>query len=460
MKIKYRITLLFTVLVVAILLLLCFSVYYISEYNRNRDFRSRLRNRALTTARLLTRISEIDKDLLRRIDESTLVSLEDKNIRVYDSLFRIIYSYSDDLNDTLNVSLQVLQKATTKGEQAYAKEARQVLALRFEEGSDHYIVVAAAYDGTGITKIKQLKFILIFCFLAGSLLTLLTGYYFSVKLVKPISAIIDEVNEISSQNLSTRIKAGSGEDELQLLARTFNQLLDRLQESFDIQRRFISNASHELSTPLASVSSQLEVSLQKRRSAGEYEEVLRSVNDDIQQMNKLTRSLLEIAKAGSQGGIELNEVRIDEVLIRLPADVKKIHPDYEVQLNFQDFPEDEKNCTVFGNGDLLYSAFKNIIENACKYSVNKSAKVFLYFQDGEIKAAVSDEGVGIPEEELDSVFQPFYRGGNVKTTYGFGLGLSLANRIIRLHKGRIEVASVKEGGSVFTVVIPSVKLLH
>ncbi len=112
------------------------------------------------------------------------------------------------------------------------------------------------------------------------------------------------------------------------LANTFNELLARLQESFAIQRRFISNASHELSTPLTSVSSQVEVVLQKERSAEEYKQVLFSVREDVQQMRQLTKSLLEIAKTGSQGGIELNEVRIDEVLLKVVGDVKKLSASY------------------------------------------------------------------------------------------------------------------------------------
>src|SRR4029077_10234326 len=128
---------------------------------------------------------------------------------------------------------------------------------------------------------------------------------------RPLSQIIHEVKEISTYNLSHRIQAGTGQDELSQLANTFNELLGRLQEFFAIQRRFISNASHELSTPLTSVSSQLEVTLQKERSIDEYKQVLWSISEDVQHMRQLTKSLLEIAKTGSQGGIELNEVRVD-----------------------------------------------------------------------------------------------------------------------------------------------------
>ncbi len=142
------------------------------------------------------------------------------------------------------------------------------------------------------------------------------------------------MKDISSQNLSHRLEAGSGHDELHQLANTFNELLNRLQESFMIQRRFISNASHELSTPLTSISSQLEVTLHKDRDIEEYKQVMLSIREDVKQMQQLTKSLLEIAKTGSQGTIELVEVRIDEVMFKVMGDVQKISPDYKVELHF------------------------------------------------------------------------------------------------------------------------------
>ena len=244
------------------------------------------------------------------------------------------------------------------------------------------------------------------------------------------------------------------------LANTFNELLARLQESFAIQRRFISNASHELSTPLTSVSSQVEVVLQKERSAEEYKQVLFSVREDVQQMRQLTKSLLEIAKTGSQGGIELNEVRIDEVLLKIVGDVKKLSASYNVELEFGEFPEDEKDFVVFGNFDLLYIALKNIVENGCKYSPDATSVVDLNFEYHKIFIRVTNRGNVIPEDELPQIFQPFYRGSRTGSSRGFGLGLSLAERIISLHKGTILVQSDPANGTRFTIELPAIKIFN
>ncbi|RYG01104.1 MAG: HAMP domain-containing histidine kinase, partial [Chitinophagaceae bacterium] len=128
---------------------------------------------------------------------------------------------------------------------------------------------------------------------------------------------------------------------------------------------------------------------------------------------------------------------------------------YNVDLNFKEFPEDEKSFLVFGNSELLYSAIKNVVENGCKYSPNHISNVELRFPDSRIEITVTNEGDIIAEEEIENIFQPFYRSGNIGQAKGFGLGLALAKRIISLHKGQIEVRSDLITGTVFTITLPS-----
>ena len=127
------------------------------------------------------------------------------------------------------------------------------------------MIAAAAFDEEGNTKLNNLKIILLIGFILVNLIALTSGYFFSKILLRPIKKIADEVNDISAQSLAHRIKSGNAKDEWNYLAETLNELLNRLQKSFEIQSRFISSASHELSTPLTSISSQFEVSLQRNR---------------------------------------------------------------------------------------------------------------------------------------------------------------------------------------------------
>ena len=188
---------------------------------------------------------------------------------------------------------------------------------------------------------------------------MLAGYLFSRSLVSPIRQTIHDVKLITSQNLSHRLFGGKRKDELAELNETFNALLNRLEESFAMEKRFISNASHELSNPLTSISSQVEVALLQERTSAEYKKILSSVLKDTQGLHQLVHNLLEIAKAGTHGLISLEKVRLDEILISAHSDVLRGNNGYKIELAFPDLPEDENECMIFGNAALLNSAVKN-----------------------------------------------------------------------------------------------------
>lgn len=454
MKIRNKITLLFTLLVTSILLVLNIAVYYLTTVESRENFRKRLRSRASNNAQIFDYFGDSSINMLRRIDGGAMAVLPRKSVVIYDTLGAILYEYHAENANTLTIDRTLLQGIRATGETNFQVGERDVFALNYKDQDNEFVIAVAAYDEDGKQSLVELRKILVVSLLIGMLVTLVTGILFSSQLVKPIKEIIHEVNDISSHNLSKRLTAGASQDELNQLARTFNDLLNRLQDSFAMQRRFISNASHELSTPLTSVSSQLQVTLQKERAAPEYQQVLKSIQEDVEQMRQLTKSLLEIAKTGSQGGIELNDMRIDELLLKVISDVKRINHEYEVQMQFLDPPEDERQCMVFGNYDLLYSAFKNIMENGCKYSPDKTSVVKLSFSGPDVQIEVYNHGDIIAEEEIEQIFQPFFRGANSGDNKGFGLGLPLARRIIAIHKGDIKVTSDQTGTS-FLIRLPS-----
>lgn len=455
MPVRLRITLLFGSIVFLILLLVCGSVYYFSYTERTNDIVLRLTNRAITRARLLGQ-PNFDQHVLRAIDSSTMMALKDKTLQAYNYLGQKVYTYSDEPSDTLTVDNSILEDARVKGRIYFRIGKKEAVAYHHTDRLARLVVVAAAYDETGLEKLQQLRNILLFSFLTGSIIAFVGGYFFSGRLLRPIKQIADDINEISAQNLARRIQAGEVHDEWQYLSETLNQLLNRLQESFDMQRRFIANASHELSTPLTSISSQLEVSLQKDREAERYRAVMQSVYQDVRHLGKLTQTLLEFAQAsGNTGGLEIQPVRIDEVLLELPAEVNKLNPGYTMALSFGNMPSDDNVLIVFGNTELLSLAIRNIVVNACKYSGDHKAIVKLDTADGRLIIAVEDKGIGIPESELKYIFQPFYRVNHTGGAGGFGLGLSLAHRIIKLHKGEITVSSRPGEGTLFRIILPA-----
>ena len=455
MKTRYKITLLFSLLVTAILLVVSIIVYYFTYLVRQDIFMKRLSSRANNNAQVFRYVKSNDRDFLDRINTSSMEVLPDKSVGIYSLKGDPYYIYSSDSTQLLGVTSEVIESAVKNGQYFYRMSNREALAVNYTGAGENFVVVVAAYDSDGWTFLKQLKRVFFITLVVGMIISLLAGHFFSSQLLKPVAQIISEVNEISSHNLSKRIKAGASQDELNQLANTFNDLLDRLQEYFTAQRRFISNASHELSTPLTSISSQLEVTMQRKRSTEEYQDVVQSVYEDVVQMRQLTKSLLEIAKTGSEGSIELHAIRIDEVLFKVMGDIKKIHPDYRVELNFSDSDEYESNFLVFGNVDLLYMAIKNIVENGCKYSADSTARVQLSFGNNFTLIEVHSKGKPIAKDEMEKIFQPFYRSSTSEGKAGFGLGLALAKRIIGLNKGTLMVRSDEKEGTTFTIVIPT-----
>ena len=158
------------------------------------------------------------------------------------------------------------------------------------------------FDEEAKGNLQRIKLVLLLSFFGGILITFVSGYFISKILLRPIRKIADQINIISAQSLEHRIKSGNRNDDWHYLTDTLNDLLNRLQESFEIQRRFISSASHELSTPLTSISSQLEVSLQRDRAAEEYRQVMQSAYQDVRNLIKLTQILLERATPRSASG--------------------------------------------------------------------------------------------------------------------------------------------------------------
>ncbi|MBS1773564.1 MAG: HAMP domain-containing histidine kinase [Bacteroidetes bacterium] len=457
MRIKYRITFGYALIVTIILLALFSSIYFYTVNDREKQFRARILNKAFSTSQFL-KTKGVTNDIIYSFNRNSHSSLSNKSIIVFDSKNKEILSYNDNDADEVHISADILRNARKQSPVFFTYKSRDAVALADNENIVPTVIVVAAYDNDRVAWLSNLRFLLITGFLASLLIFIIAGFWFSSRVVRSISKLTEKLTQISSEAFSARLETGTEKDELQELATTINNLLDQLQSSFDTQRRFISNASHELTTPLAAISSQLDVALQKERTNEEYKKVFISIKDDVKRLVLLLRSILEIAKAsGSVGGIDLTKVRIDELLMRIPVEMKKISQLYDVKLNFEDFPENEGYYILYGNEALLYSALRNVIHNACKFSKDKCAKVSLTYTYQNIVVEVKDNGPGISPEELQNLFQPFFRGHKYENTqmiHGTGLGLALAHRIIELHKGDIYVESKVGEGSTFSIFLP------
>jgi signal transduction histidine kinase len=231
-------------------------------------------------------------------------------------------------------------------------------------------------------------------------------------------------------------------------------LLDRLEKAFKAQRNFIANASHELRTPLTVISGQLEVLLLMERSSEDYRRAVASVLEDMRSLNKLSNRLLLLAQADNASAMAgFAPVRIDEILWQARSELLRNHKENIVDVSMVEV-EDERYMQVAGVENLLRSLIFNLMENGCKYSPEHRVEVGLQVSNGNIDLEFRDQGIGIPEEEKERIFSPFFRGSNTAGHHGHGIGLSLVRRILDLHGGSVTFAPNNGAGTVFRVSLP------
>jgi signal transduction histidine kinase len=313
-----------------------------------------------------------------------------------------------------------------------------------------YVVIVAGIDKFGKEKVQKLAYNLLTVFLLGLILAGLAGYFFSGSVLRPIKQVIQETSTIDENNLSFRLSEGNGHDEISGLLKTLNKLLDRIEVAFKVQKTFVANASHEMRNPLTAITAQLEVSLINDRSPEDYKKIIESVLEDIKDVNNTYNRLLSLARmSGYNTEPDLNSIRIDDSVWIARDKILKVNPDYKVNVLTDNFPDDEKEMYIHANEALLTMALQNLIENACKFSEDKSSDISFVFKKGSISIHINDKGIGIRREELPYIFEPFFRTNNTANVRGHGLGLSIVKRIADLHKAVIKVNSIPGKGTEF-----------
>ncbi len=455
MQIRTRLTLQFTILVSTIVLMAFMSIYYFTAQFSEREFYRRLKEKAITSAILLIKVEGVDSALLQVIDRAKRDNLYKETIRIYDYENKEIYFSGDT---TKFLSPESFENVRKYGEQRIEKNNFDVMGVLFRDKGFDYVVVAAAVDINGEVRLKDLQTLLTFAFLVLTAVVFISGWIYSGRALKPLKRIMDEVKRISPQNLDQRLKESPYEDEMGKLILIFNELLGRIAKAFQLQKMFVSNVSHELKNPLTNITSQLEVTLLKERSIDEYRETIESVLEDIRGLNQLSNSLLELARlTREQDSFTMTRVRLDEIIWDVRDFVSTIDSTYRVEVSIHEMPEDENKLTVLGNPYLLKIAFQNIVENACKFAPDKSAKVTLTLVKNELIVEVSDQGPGIEKKDLNNVFEPFFRTDATSKIKGYGIGLPLSHRILSIHKGRIELDSSPGKGTLVRVALAALK---
>jgi signal transduction histidine kinase len=450
MKIQTKITLLFFGLGTVGLTLLTASIFYfVSEFNFE-DFFKRLEARANLAAEI--KIHPDDKSAAyQEVRNRYLEKLADEKDFVLKLDSNNVFQHPADLRLPDEFYNTILKN----GKARYNEQNHFYYGGLYHTDWGDYIVVVNASDPYGFKELEALTKILIIVFVVFLVLIFVAGRIFSHYTVKPITSIIKKVNNISANNLNSRLKELKGQDELAELVHTFNNMLNRLETAFETQNNFVSNASHELKTPLAIISGEVELLLARDDISEKTREATKVILSHAEKLGHILTSLLGLAQSGFDGKRQnWQKIRIDELVLEVADAVKKIDPEGTIQIDFSELPSDESQLFVDGNLNLLQLALSNILLNACKYSNHQMVKVSVTSNQGRVSVSVIDEGIGIPHEEQQHIFEPFFRASNTGEFDGHGVGLPLTLNIIRLHKGSIGIRSEENVGTEINIMIP------
>ncbi|WP_435357707.1 histidine kinase dimerization/phospho-acceptor domain-containing protein [Emticicia sp. SJ17W-69] len=447
-RIAINVAIAFSVLfgLASIVIYISFSIF------RREEFEQRLKVKALTTAKLLVEVKEVDNQLLKLIDRNSINKLINEKILVFDDKFKLLYSSIDDATITWNRA--DLEKIKIEKSFFRSDKEKDVMGLYYDFESSEYYVLISAEDRYGNSKLNFLFYLLLTTFIVGTLLVWLSTNYFIKRLLKPLDIFQEQITNISINQLNVQLHETKQNDEINLLTRAFNILLSRIENAFESQREFAANASHEFRTPLTRISFKVENLLQNQSHSPETVNSLKSINESIHQLSDLVNSLLLLSKINREDAQkEFAKVRIDEVIFFATTQVKKTEPEFDLKFEIIDNDKIELSMEVFGVKSLLEIIFTNLLKNACLYSDNKKTNVIIEQTDShKLSIRISNEGDLITMLEQDKLFQPFMRGSNSRQINGSGLGLRLSKRILDYHSATIKYQAIAPKTNQFEII--------
>ncbi|GAB3803669.1 HAMP domain-containing sensor histidine kinase [Spirosoma humi] len=458
MQIKHKLILWFSSLVASILLL--FSIYVYSTYAsfRQRSIEDRLERKARVTEQLLT--------LRGAVAGSVITSMPEQVEFVYSPTDSLIYA-SQSTNDFVADSAfrhrvrreRIVRFQYESSGHTYPKDGVALTYAGVSPSPDgrEYVAIATAYDQDGYQRQKNLRDLFVVGNMVAIGLVSLLGYFFSRQALKPLNKLIDQINTPVATMLPFRLRPDNAHDEVGVLAQAFNDLLTRQEQLVENQRSFIAQASHELRTPLTTIKGWLETSLLYDTDAESLKRGMTQAVTELDKLTALANGLLQLARIdGVDAQLDRQPLELVEIVLDAADTLGQQRAGQSLSVQLSDgVLEQPMPVTVLGNAHLLKTALLNLLDNAAKYSNGQPITVCLEM-DTEERALIriEDRGIGLTPGEEEQILLPLVRGSNVRSIGGFGIGLTLAHRIITLHQGKLLLRPRPGGGTITEVVLP------
>lgn len=451
MKIATRTALMYALITAGILFVFAYVLYFVSEKNRNDEFNDRLGYKIIWRAEFIFD-ANINGNKIKKLHERNKKMLNEADISVYNSKKQLIFTDIKPSSKNPYYLNQLIK--TGKDKLTWQRRERQYMAFRYEFNGNNFYIIGSAVDVTGLAHIKEFRDDIIVIYIISVLVIFVTGFLFSYYTLKPLKDIIVQIRDISEHNLHKRLVVPKAKDEIYELTETFNSTFNRLEKSFSNHRQFVTTISHEFRTPLSTLIAELELAKELNVTLDDYKISINNALQDATHASQLSSALLDFARASYDASqISFTDLRLDEILADAKVDLLQKNQDYKIGIHYMDNlgDKDESNYDFYGNPYLLQVAFLNLMENACKYSSDRSCRVEIEVHSQTLDIRFIDHGAGIDEKDRDKIFDLFYRGANKNGEKGNGIGLSIVKRIIEMHHGTILLTSVSGEGSIFQV---------
>lgn len=450
MRLNKKIQLLFSVSFLICLGIAFVAVFLLYSAYRQQEFFQRLKDKATITLKILVEVEQIDHDLLQVFDRNTINSLYEEKILLFDSSGKNIYTSLDDTKVAFPGDV-ISQLKSGKSEIKYTDGEFEVYASRMQEKGKTFFTIAKANDKFGRNKLQFLGYLLTFGFGVATLGIFFLTRFLSRQITTPISRLSKEITQFSTENLSQRVGIPDTKDEIALLAQRFNDLLNRLENSFLFQKNFIHHVSHELKTPIAVLISNMEKTMESK-DENQWKQSFEFQKNGLMQLAEVINTLLELSKYESKTfTFHLSEIRPDEILFECFEELKTIFPSANFELDLRPDIQQESDLMILGEARMLKIALFNLVRNAIHYSANQSVRVVLEKAGKFLTIKVQNNGKTLADNEKDKLFTHFFRGKNSHGKKGVGLGLVMVGKIVQLHGGDIDYSISESGDNQFVI---------
>ncbi|TLX27297.1 HAMP domain-containing histidine kinase [Chryseobacterium indologenes] len=428
------------------------AVIFFAYYDSTKIFYfEKLRNTALISAIYYLEKDELPKDRHAQIKKEYNHLIQNNRVAVYNRNNEVTFGHNLNDKNIKPIHLQTVRK--NKGVE-FMSDNQFYYGIFYPDNQGDFVVFVKSPNDSFQSQIWRLSIIMLSVLILGLLAIFFLSRYLSKIVYKPISNVVERINKVEFNNISTAITSTNTNDEIEDLIKSYNKLLGRISENILLQQNFINYVSHEFKTPLAAISGNLEVFAQRDRTPEEYREVAKESLENVYEIENILNNLL-LMSGMTKLESSHKQVRVDELIWKiyekLECKAKENNSSIKIQLEVSkpsllEFP---------GNETLLYLALYNIVENGIKYSKDHPVTIILSEKYNQLNIEVKDQGKGIPKEDLDKITETFYRGKNVDNIKGSGIGLSLSRSIFDLHHITMKIDSKINMGTSVLLIFPS-----